>query len=414
MIDVSKIRYSLVLVTEDGKQYNIKDFATKLGWEENEKEIATRISFDVKNENTAAGLLSTLGKVGCLVAVFVEYGNRNEEVARGFVTDWKPVISGSTDTLSITCYDELYSLEQSNDLVYFSEGTGTKSAITQILKKWDVPIEKYDGPNVSHGKLAYKTQTIAEAILDILDDAKKKGGKESLIRATKGKVNILGLSSNDTVYCFTADNTKQQSHSASTKGMVTRVKVIGQEDDEGRSSVEATLNGLTKFGIRQKLYTRGKDDSLDDAKKAAQEILDEKGQMQEEMKVQSPDVPFIRKGDLVHIQVGTLQGYYNVKAIRHDADSLSMEMDLKKAEPKVIVEENKAGSKKDYQVGDTVSYKGGTHYVSSYAGSPGYPAGAGKAKITIKGGSGQAHPWHLIHADSSSNVYGWVDDGTFE
>lgn len=60
------------------------------------------------------------------------------------------------------------------------------------------------------------------------------------------------------------------------------------------------------------------------------------------------------------------------------------------------------------------SSKGGTHYVSSYSGSRGYSARAGKAKITIKNGSGKTHPWHLIHTDSGSNVYGWVDDGTFE
>lgn len=70
--------------------------------------------------------------------------------------------------------------------------------------------------------------------------------------------------------------------------------------------------------------------------------------------------------------------------------------------------------KKDYNVGDIVNFHGGTHYVSSYPGSKGYKARAGKAKITIKNGSGKAHPWHLIHTDSGSNVYGWVDDGTFD
>ena len=70
--------------------------------------------------------------------------------------------------------------------------------------------------------------------------------------------------------------------------------------------------------------------------------------------------------------------------------------------------------KKSYNVGDIVNFHGGTHYVSSYAGSRGYNARAGRAKITIKNGSGKAHPWHLIHVDSSSNVYGWVDDGTFD
>ena len=42
---------------------------------------------------------------------------------------------------------------------------------------------------------------------------------------------------------------------------------------------------------------------------------------------------------------------------------------------------------------------------------------AGKAKITLGpdcAGNGKAHPWHLIHTDSQSNVYGWVDEGTFD
>lgn len=89
-----------------------------------------------------------------------------------------------------------------------------------------------------------------------------------------------------------------------------------------------------------------------------------------------------------------------------------MTMDLELAEPKK--EKASSEKKKDYNVGDIVNFHGGTHYVSSYPGSKGYKARAGKAKITIKNGSGKAHPWHLIHTDSGSNVYGWVDDGTFD
>lgn len=70
--------------------------------------------------------------------------------------------------------------------------------------------------------------------------------------------------------------------------------------------------------------------------------------------------------------------------------------------------------KKGYAVGDIVNFHGGTHYYSSYPGAKGYSARAGKAKITIANGSGKAHPWHLIHVDSGSNVYGWVDEGTFD
>lgn len=413
MIDISKIKYRLVVMTESKKQYNIKEFVEDLGWEENDGELATRISFTAKNEKTSAGLISFLAKPGCLVGVFATDGSVDEEVARGYVTDWKPLLSGSKDKVDITCYDELYNLEESQDLIYYSSGIGTKSAITQIFDNWQIPTEKYDGPDVTHGKLAYKTESLADVLLDILDDAKKKGGGDAFIRAAKGKVSVLQWGSNKTVYHFEVDNTKQVSHKMSTAGMITRVKVIGQEDDDGRSSVEAVVNGQTKFGIRQKIYVRGKDDSVSDAQSAAQDIINDKGQVDEEITVQSPDIPFVRKGDLVHITAGTLNDYYFVKGIRHDADSVSMTMDLKKAVAEPVVQ-NHQSAPKSYNVGDIVNFKGGTHYVSSYPGAKGYNARAGKAKITIKNGSGKAHPWHLIHVDSGSNVYGWVDDGTFE
>lgn len=84
---------------------------------------------------------------------------------------------------------------------------------------------------------------------------------------------------------------------------------------------------------------------------------------------------------------------------------------------KAKVEKQRASApptKKSYCVGDIVNFHGGTHFYSSYPGAKGFSARAGKAKITIANGSGKAHPWHLIHTDSGSNVYGWVDDGTFD
>lgn len=254
MIDVANIKYRLVVMTEDKKQYNIKEFVENLGWEENDGELAVRISFTAKNDKTSAGLISSLAKPGCLVGVFASHGSIDEEVARGYITDWKPTLSGSKDKFDVTCYDELYNLQESQELIYYSSGIGTKSAITKIFDDWQIPMDKYEGPDVTHGKLAYKTEMLSDVLLDILDDAKKKGGGSAMIRAAKGKVSVIEWGSNTTVYHFETDNTKQVSHKKSTSGMITRVKIIGQEDDDGRSSVEAVVNGLTKFGVRQKIW----------------------------------------------------------------------------------------------------------------------------------------------------------------
>lgn len=60
------------------------------------------------------------------------------------------------------------------------------------------------------------------------------------------------------------------------------------------------------------------------------------------------------------------------------------------------------------QVGDEVDFTGSRHYVSS-TGSQGYAAKPGPARVTLHN-PGAPHPWHLIHTDGTSNVYGWVDE----
>lgn len=416
MIDLSKIKYRVVVMDEAGNQYNIKDFIQNLGWEENINEISVRSSFTARNDKTSKGYLADIIKPGCLVGIFAtDGGSLDEEVARGYVEDWNPVEKNSGSNLKCTCYDDLYKLQKSQDNRYYPSGTGTKSALQEIFDDWGIPQGEYKGPNASHGKTVYNNKYLSDIMLGFLDDAVKRGEERCMIKAAKGHTSVVPWGSNETVYVFRVDNTQSFNRSISTANLITRVKVVGQADDDGKRSVDATLDGETKYGIRQRIYTRGSDETLSDAKSAAQEILDGEGKIEKKMTVQSPDVPFIRKGDLVYIISSSVSDYYYVKGIQHNADAYSMTMELEYAEP-----ETAGGSgdsvpyKKDYQVGDIVDFHGGTHYISSYPGAKGYSAGAGKARITIKDGAGKEHPWHLIHADSGSNVYGWVDDGTFD
>ena len=59
------------------------------------------------------------------------------------------------------------------------------------------------------------------------------------------------------------------------------------------------------------------------------------------------------------------------------------------------------------KVGDVVQFTGGKHY-SVADGSIGSVAAAGPAKVTMIV-PGAKHPYHLIHTDKTSLVYGWVD-----
>ncbi|MDR2042947.1 MAG: CHAP domain-containing protein [Clostridium sp.] len=61
-------------------------------------------------------------------------------------------------------------------------------------------------------------------------------------------------------------------------------------------------------------------------------------------------------------------------------------------------------------VGDKVRFAGGPHYKSAAASKYSSMPKAGPAKVTAIR-KGAKHPYHIIHTDSTSSVYGWVDAG---
>jgi hypothetical protein len=162
MIDISKVEYQLLLVTEAGTELDITNAAEDLGWEEGESELALRISFSAHNVMHNGKRLASLAKPGCIVAVIADWGVSKEEVARAKITEWDPQYSGSGDTVAITAYDDLINLQSSQDNRYYSAGTGTKSAITAIFNDWKIPIGEYKGPDVSHAKTLFKSQYLSD------------------------------------------------------------------------------------------------------------------------------------------------------------------------------------------------------------------------------------------------------------
>ena len=415
MLDLTNVKYKVICRTEKEKEYDITDYICDLGWEENENEISERISFSAVNQKAKKGVIASILKPGCEIAVFASVEKKYKEAARGYIENWKTSNSSSGNKLTCICYDILYNLQKSQDSRFFASGTGTEQAVKGILNDWKIPVSVYNGPNVQHGKTVCNSKYLSAIILDLLDDAAKKGAQKSIIRASEGKAQIIPLGTNKTIFVFRKDNTSSVNKTISTENLITRVQIVGQADDDGKRSVEATVNGLTQYGIRQRIYNRGSDESSDAANKAANEILNDEGKIKKTMSVTSPDYPFLRKGDVIYfVHSGKNGSYYYVTGIQHDADSRTMTMSLELAEKKESSNKQNSGNGKQYNVGDIVNFHGGTHYFSSYPGARGSDASAGKAKITQKDGSGKAHPWHLVHTDSQSNVYGWVDDGTFD
>lgn len=416
MIEVSKVHYDVIAITEKKVQLNITQAVEGLGWEEEENELAMKLTFEMYNAVYSGSKLSSLIKIGCVIAIKAYWGSGKGIVAMGNVTECERNTTKADEVFNIVAYDNLYSMQRSQDNIYFAAGKTTKSALKEVFKKWGITLSSYSGPNVKHAKILYKNAYLGDIVRGILDEAKKKGGGKAIVRSVENKVSIVAVGGNKDIYHFEGNNSTSSKHKTSIADLVTRVKIVSSEKTEGLPKVEAVKNGKTNYGIFQRIVNHASSDSLSEAKEAAQDILNENGKPKETSSVQAPDVPPTRKGDMVHLAVGALNGFYIVKSVQHDADSGKMIMQVEKADTKAReAGGSDGGKKKKYKVGDVVNFHGGKHYISSYPNAKGYKVSAGRAKITIANGAGKAHPWHLVYENwSETHVYGWVDDGSFD
>lgn len=323
--DLSKVEYDLVMLLPDGERLMLMDACEKLGWEENDGEFAARLNVTLRD---AEGTLATKIPLCAAATLFADWGQGMREVFRGTV--WEMGFSGMAgDPVTLTLYDRLYYLQKSQVNQYFAKGKGTKAILTELLKEWNVPIGRYEGPDVKHGKLLFKGKTIATILKDVLMDAEEKGGARCFARARENAVDILPYGKNDEVLMLTEEeNLMAVSDRYDMTGMVTRVVIVGKEDKKGRPKVEATVNGRTEYGILQRIEQRGSA-TLSEAKKAAEQILKKDGQPARATVLSGVDMPALHKGDRVFVKAGALNGYCTAEGVAHDAAKRTMRVEVK-------------------------------------------------------------------------------------
>ena len=115
-------------------------------------------------------------------------------------------------------------------------------------------------------------------------------------------------------------------------GLITKVVIYGNEDDNERREVKATIKGkyADKHGTLQDVVTMSGNTTLAEAKQEANEILKEKGVLTKTYDVETLDVPWVHKGDLIKITAGDMSGDFIVLSVSHDALKKTMSMEVEK------------------------------------------------------------------------------------
>jgi len=329
MIDVAKLNYSLVLFRPDGQRIDLNPFLRSLSWEENDGELAVRLEAELQNQQLAGGKwLHQLIPLGGQIFLYADWGSGQQEIFRGTVFVWD-YQTNPLGHFSITAYDQLVYLMKSEDERFYKAGQTAKAIIQDIAKAWRIPLGDIQGPNTTLAKQVFRGDTLGDMIYSVLDQAKKRGAGKWIVRSKQGKIDVVRPGQNSPVYRFThGENVDSIQDQQDIEDLVTRVKIIGAEDSEGKAPVVAQLDGRTEFGTLQELVYQRQYDTPAAAKAAAEDILKERGQPRRMRKVTAPDLPFLRKGDKVKVEAGTLIGYYIVSSVSHDATTRTMMMEV--------------------------------------------------------------------------------------
>ena len=126
------------------------------------------------------------------------------------------------------------------------------------------------------------------------------------------------------------------SRSVTMDGMVTNVLIAGKSDDNGKRKVEARKERNRKtYGTLTRVIYKDGDTKLSEAKEEAKHILDESALPRKEYDITALDIPWIRKGDRVRIELNKGKEHdYVVNEISHDCDQGTMTMNVRRMKKK--------------------------------------------------------------------------------
>nr|DAH48759.1 MAG TPA: 43 kDa tail protein [Bacteriophage sp.] len=315
-------------------------------------------------------------------------------------------------------YDLGIYLSNNKDTFVYENKTAT-DVFKDVCSRFGIPVGEAAQTSYTIPDLTKKKTTGWDAIEDALSLDYDNTGAKHYVFSDKGQLYLKKRLENVLQWVLeTGANITNYSYSKSLEKVKTRVKLYSSEGTVIAQEQDTSLE--SKIGIFQDIDTP--DESLTTAqiKTLAKTMLQENKACEHDLSLNDVlGITDVISGVAVFIKVdhlGLNRTFYvdsDTHTFKGNLHTMSLSLNLV---PEVSIDstpEQTATQSKTYKKGDVVQFNGGYHYVSSTASKPtGSKCAAGPAKITYTA-AGAAHPWHLVHTDGQSRVYGWVDDGTF-
>lgn len=216
--------------------------------------------------------------------------------------------------LTATIYDRTIYLPESEDEYLFPAGQTADQRLRIYAEQWGIPLSaNIPNTGIPLAKSLKRPASIYSHITADLKETAKKGGKLYRPRMTPNGLELYELGTNSTVWILEEEaGVEEIGQNRTLSGAVTRVKVLGQADDQQKSPVLAVVDGdRDKYGTIQKILQDPDIKNASEATAAAQQMLTG---MQETFRVTGIDINTIRAGDKVQLNGMDLI----VRSITHD------------------------------------------------------------------------------------------------
>lgn len=323
-------------------------------------------------------------------------------------------------TAEYKAYDMGIYLSNNKDTFVYENKTAT-DVFNDVCSRFGIPVGSAAQTSYTIPDLAKKKTTGWDAIEDALELDYENTGAKHYVFSEGGKLYLKKRLENVQQWVLeTGVNIASYKYQKSLEEVKTRIKLLSSEGtvlaQEQDTSMEAKIGTFQDVSTPDESYTTAQITAL------AKSLLAEEKEPERTLTLNKVlGIPEVISGVGVFINIPHLdlnRTFYvdeDTHTFEGELHTMTLTLNLI-SETSTDTSSSSASTtteSKSYKVGDVVQFNGGKHYVSSTASSPASTnLAAGPAKITYTA-KGAAHPWHLVHTDSQTRVYGWVDDGTF-
>lgn len=332
-----------------------------------------------------------------------------EEIFRGIIMAQS---QNHRKKLTFTAYDIGIYLANNDDTFSYENKTADE-VFTDCCNRFGLPMGEVSKCSYKIPELTKSKMSAFDAIADALSLDFDATGVRHFVSSDKGKISLLTRRENIVQWVIeVGGNLISYDYKKSIENIKTRIKMISKEDTVVAERSNTELEG--KIGIFQAIDQPEEGLSTAQLNDLIDNMLEEKSTPERSLSLEAMGIISVISGIGVYIiipELGLSRTFYVDSDTHTFKDNLhTMTLTLNYASD---VEKTENTDQSSHQIGDIVQFNGGYHYASSVADNPaGVECEPGPAEITLIA-NGAKHPWHLIHTDSSSRVYGWVDDGSF-